>query len=122
MLEGGVAEAVVSGALLVVFQNLVGLVDRLEAVLGLLVARIAIRVKSESLLAIGLLEVVLAGVARNAQDAIVVLLGHRWLSANNRTGFASTRTAERRHHRRSPSAPITVRSSSTSSILNSKSS
>ena len=42
VLEGGVAEAVVGGALVWVLEDLVGLVDLLEAMLAVLVAGIAI--------------------------------------------------------------------------------
>ncbi len=42
VLEGGMAEAVIGGALLGVLQDLVGLVDLLEAVLAVLVAGIAV--------------------------------------------------------------------------------
>src|SRR6185312_6243509 len=42
-LEGGVAEAVIGRALLIVLQDVIGLADVLETLLGLLVARIAVR-------------------------------------------------------------------------------
>ena len=44
LLEGGMAEAVIGGALLAVLQDVVGLVDFLEAVLAVLVAGIAVGV------------------------------------------------------------------------------
>ena len=44
MLEGGMAETVIGGALVAVLQDVVGLVEFLELVLAVLVARIAVRV------------------------------------------------------------------------------
>ena len=43
LLEGGMAEAVVGGALLRVREHLIGLVEFLELDLGVLVARVAVR-------------------------------------------------------------------------------
>ena len=67
LLERGVAEAVVGGALLVVLQDVVGLVDFLELGLGLLVARVAVGVILHRELAIRLLQVVRARIPRHAQ-------------------------------------------------------
>ena len=67
---------VVGGALLVVLQDVVGLVDLLEPRLGLLVAGIAVRVVLHGELAIGLLQVVRARLPRHAQGGVVVLLRH----------------------------------------------
>ena len=53
LLEGGVAVAVVGGALLLVLQHVVGFVDLLELRLGLLVARIAVRVELHGEFAVG---------------------------------------------------------------------
>ena len=57
LLEGGVAEAVVGGALRVL-QDVVGLVEFLEPGLGLLVARVAVRVMLHGQLAVGLFQIV----------------------------------------------------------------
>src|SRR4029077_14953626 len=51
VLEGGVAVAIIGGALVGVLEDLVGFVDFLEAVLGVLVAGIAIRMAHHRLLA-----------------------------------------------------------------------
>ncbi len=76
LLEGGVAETVIGGALVAVLQNVVGLVDFLELVLALGVAGIAIRVMLHGELAEGRLEVDLGAFTGNTQDFIVVALGH----------------------------------------------
>src|SRR6185312_5570324 len=86
ILERGVAEAVIGGALLLVLQNVVGLVDVLEGLLGLLVPGIAVGVILHGHLAIGLLDLVGAGVPLDAEKLIKVLLGHRLLlSTHHRT-------------------------------------
>ena len=74
LLEGGVAEAVVLGALLGIAQHLVGLGGFLEALLGGLVAGIAVGVVLQRDLAVGLLDLVGAGAAADAQDFVVVAL------------------------------------------------
>jgi hypothetical protein len=51
------AEAVIGGALLIVLKDVIGFADILKALLGLLIARIAIRVTLHGELAVGLLEV-----------------------------------------------------------------
>ena len=76
LLEGGMAEAVIGGALVAVLQDLVGLVDFLEAVLAVVVARIAIGMKLHRQLAEGGLQLGLAAGALNAEDFVVVALGH----------------------------------------------
>src|SRR5262249_19280876 len=45
VLEGGMAEAVIGGTLLLVLEDVVGLADFLELVFARLVARVAVRVK-----------------------------------------------------------------------------
>ena len=57
VLEGGMAETVVGRALVGVLENLVGLIDLLEAMLGLIVAGIAIRMALHRLLAEGGLDI-----------------------------------------------------------------
>jgi hypothetical protein len=76
-LEGGVAEAVVGGPPLVVLEDVVGLAQLLEAMLGRLVARVAVRVVLHGELAIGLLDVLRAGAAIDAQEFVKILLSHR---------------------------------------------
>jgi hypothetical protein len=76
-LEARVAELVVGLALLIVRQDLVGLVHFLEASLGLGVARVPIRVVLHGLFSVGLAQLVGAGAFRAAEHFVVVtLLGH----------------------------------------------
>ncbi len=84
--DAGVAVLVVGGPLLAVREHLVGLLGLLELVLGLLVARIAVRVVFHRELAISLLDVVVAGVLRDAQNLVIITLRHgssRGLRASN---------------------------------------
>src|SRR5262249_34700372 len=74
--EGGMAEAVIGGALVAVLEDVIGLVELLEAVLAILVARIAIRMVLHGQLAEGRLELHLGGRARHAQDLVVVAFRH----------------------------------------------
>src|SRR5262249_3550163 len=76
MLEGGVAEAVIGGALVAVLEHLVGLVDLLEAMLAVLVARIAVRVMLHRGLAERGLDFRIARRPLNAERLVVVALGH----------------------------------------------
>ena len=64
LLEGGVAEAVVGGALVAVLQDVIGLVDFLELGLAILVAGIAVGMKLHGELAIRGLHVGLASQSR----------------------------------------------------------
>jgi hypothetical protein len=61
-----VSEAVIGGALLLIAQNRVGLAALLEALFGLGVSGIAVRVKLQRQLAIGALDL---AVSRGASDA-----------------------------------------------------
>ena len=76
LLEGGVAETVIGGALVAVLEHVIGLVEFLELVLALVVARIAIRMMLHGELAEGGLQLDLGAGARNAQDFVVVAFGH----------------------------------------------
>src|SRR6185312_11174518 len=76
LLEGGVAETVVGGALVAVLQHVIGLVEFLEFVLAILVARIAIRMMLHGELAEGGLELDLRAAPRNAQHLVVVAFRH----------------------------------------------
>ncbi len=82
LFEGGVAEAVIGGALLGVLQDVVGLVQLLELGLGVLVALVAVGVPLHGELAIGLLQVLLAGVAGDAQHLVEVTLLHLCLPSD----------------------------------------
>ena len=76
VLERGMAEPVIGGALLIVLQDVVGLVDFLEFLLGRLVARIAVRVILHRQLAVGPLQLVGIGRFRHAEYFVKVLLRH----------------------------------------------
>src|SRR6185437_5957396 len=77
ILEGGMAETVIGRAPLLVLQHVIGFVDRLEAVLGLLVARIAVGVILHGELTERLLDVFGRGLARHAEKLVeVVFLRH----------------------------------------------
>ena len=73
-LEAGVPELVVPSALLPVREDLIGLGRLLEASLGRGVSGVAIRMELQGRLAVGLADVVGGGVARNAEDFVVVAL------------------------------------------------
>jgi len=70
------AELVIRSALLRVREDFVGLLHFLELVRGLVVVRIAIRVKLHRQPAIGLLDVRLARRARHVEDLVVIALRH----------------------------------------------
>ncbi len=74
--QAGMAELVVGGLLLIVGQHLVGFRGLLEACLGLFVARIAVRVILHGQAAVGLLDLILRGAFRNAQNLVVVAFCH----------------------------------------------
>ena len=76
LLESGMAEAVIGGALIAVLEDVVGLVEFFELVLAVGVARIAVRVMLHGELAERGLELDLGAGARDAQDLVIVALGH----------------------------------------------
>src|SRR5208282_4809046 len=76
-LEGSVAEAVVGRPLLTILEDVVGLVQVLELLLGRFVARIAVGVKLHGELPVGLLEVIRARAAADAESIVVIRLRHR---------------------------------------------
>ena len=88
MLEGRVAETVIGGALVAVLEHVIRLVDFLEAVLAVLVARIAIRVMLHGKLAERCLEFNLSAGAGYAQDLVVVALRHPDTALIHRAGTA----------------------------------
>ena len=71
LLEGGMAETVIGGALVAVLEHVVGLVELFELVFALVIARIAVRVMLHGELAERGLEVGVAGLARNTQDFVI---------------------------------------------------
>jgi hypothetical protein len=70
------AEAVVGRALLAVGEGLVGLVDFLELDLGFVVARVAVRVVLHRELAEGGFHLRFGGGSRDAENLIIIALGH----------------------------------------------
>ena len=76
VLEGGMAEAVIGRALVLVLEDFIGLVDLLEADLAALVAGVAIGVPLHGELAEGGLQRAVVGGALDAQDLVVAALGH----------------------------------------------
>ena len=76
LLEGGMAVAVIGGALVAVLEDLVGLVDLLELVLAVLVAGIAVGMPFHRELAEGRLQVAVGGGALDLQDLVVAALRH----------------------------------------------
>ena len=103
LLEGRVPVAIIGGALLVVLQDVVGLVDLLETPLGLLVAGIAVGMELHGQLAIGLLELVGPSIARHAQGGVEILLCH--LSPSS--AISGQSLGGRASHGRDPS-PLTT--------------
>ncbi len=73
--EGGVAELIVLSTLALVAEDVVGLGGLLEASLRSRVALVAVGVVLECLLAIGLLDLAVAGAALDLEDLVVVALG-----------------------------------------------
>ena len=76
LLESRVTVAIVRRALLRIFEDFVGLGDFFKHLLRLLVTLIFVRVVLDGLLAIGLLEVVFGGAFFNAEQLVVIFLGH----------------------------------------------
>src|SRR5438270_908057 len=77
LLECRMAEPVVSGALLLVLQDVIGFVDFLEMMLAILVAGIAIGVPLHRELAVRRLHLRVGRGARYAENFVVVALGHQ---------------------------------------------
>ena len=76
-LEGGVAELVVPGLLLGVGEDVVGVLDFLELRLGRLVAGVGVGVVLPGEPPIRLLDLVGRGVPGDAQDLVIISVGHR---------------------------------------------
>jgi len=76
VLEGGVAETIVGGALVGVFEDFVGLVDFLEPVFRVLVTWIAVGMAHHRLLAESRLDLGLARRAFDGEALVVAALGH----------------------------------------------
>src|SRR5262249_17557108 len=72
LLERRVTKAVIGSAFIAVLKDLIGLVEFLEAMFGVVVARIAIRVEFHGQLAIGGLEIGVVSTALDAKDFVIV--------------------------------------------------
>ena len=93
LLKGGMAKPVIGSALLIVLQDVVGLVEVFEFLFCALVAGIPVRVILHRELAIGPLEIVGAGGFGDAENLVKILLSHaRWAFA----GGVSRRESPRR--------------------------
>ncbi len=77
LLEGGMAEAVVGGALLIVLQDVIGLVDFLELDLGGRVARVLVGMQLHRELAIGRFQLADRRALLAVQNVVIVALAHR---------------------------------------------
>ncbi len=75
--EGGVSVLVVGGAFLGVADGFVGFAEFLEFFLGGLVAGVFVGVVFDGEFAVGLFDVVVGGVAGDAEDFVVIPFGHR---------------------------------------------
>jgi hypothetical protein len=69
-------ELIVQGTLLRFTQDIVGFLDFLEALLGLLIARITIGVIFHGQPAIGFFQLRLADIAGNFQDLVIITFSH----------------------------------------------
>ena len=79
LLEGGVAELVVGGSLLIVLEDVVGLVDLLEFLFRRVVAGVSVGVVFHRQPAVGALQFVGAGgPLADAECLVKILLGHGW--------------------------------------------
>src|SRR3546814_6297124 len=76
ILEGGVAEAVVGGALLRILQAVIGLADRLEFGLSVPAAAIAIGMALHGQAAIGGLDRLLVRRPRNLEQFVIIGIKH----------------------------------------------
>jgi len=77
LFERGVTETIVSGALLIVFQDVVGFVDFLEFHFGGVVVGILVGMQLHRELAIGGLELADRRTLLAVQDVVVIALRHR---------------------------------------------
>src|SRR5690606_2356630 len=101
----GMTELVVGGTLLIVLQDVIGLVNFLELLLGRRIARIAVRMILHGELAISLLDFIALRTSGHAQDIVIVLLRHELNSGIE--GLGAPRLADQ--------ADLSFFSSSTSS-------
>src|SRR5207253_5400264 len=76
VLEGGMAEAVVSGALLAVLQDVIGFADFLETGPAAVIVGVAVGMKLLGKLAIGALDLLDRGVLLATQHFVEIALAH----------------------------------------------
>ena len=76
LLEGGMAVLVVGRSLLRVLEAVIGDADRLEFRLALAASRIAVRVNLHGQLAVGLLDLVVAGATRDPENVVKIRFRH----------------------------------------------
>ena len=87
------AEAVIGRALFGILQHIVSLIQFLEFGFGFRIALIAIRVPLHRELAVGFLEVILARIARDAENLVIIAFCHdRATVSDTRTPLAPTGT------------------------------
>jgi hypothetical protein len=98
-----VAVLVVDLALVGVREHLVGLGELLEALLGLRVVRVGVRVRLAGEAAEGLLDLGLVGLAADAEDLVVVALHRSHTSSTKRESSPGGRLARCRSPSGSPS-------------------
>src|SRR5579862_821638 len=96
MFERGMAKAIIGGALVAVLEYVVSLVEFLEFMDAVLIARIAIGMVLHGELAERSLELDLGAGAGDAQDFVVVALRHFRLSPPNKKNLV----LQKRHARR----------------------
>ena len=92
VLERGMAEAVIGGALLIVLQDVIGFVDFLEFDFGGVIARIAVGMQLHRELAIGRLELGDRRALLAAENFVVAALAHR--PANRQTEIGNQHMQE----------------------------
>src|SRR5262249_40876732 len=76
LIESGMAVLIVGGAFLGIGKDFISLAELLEFFFGCLVAGIFIRVILDGELAIGLFDFVRSGVFFEAEDLVIIALGH----------------------------------------------
>ena len=76
LFKGSMAEAVIGRALFGILQHIISLIQFLELGFGFRIALIAIRVPLHRELAVGFLEVILARIARDAENLVIIAFCH----------------------------------------------
>ena len=98
-LESGVAETVVGGALLGIDENVISLRDFFEMLLGLAVARIAVRVVFHGQLPVGAFDFLGRGPAGDAEDLVGIPAMTRRHDGGQEAGPLETNTLAGRSKR-----------------------